>query len=105
MEPKIPNESVVMDQMTESFKLLINALNKGCTTGVFNLDEAYLIKVAANNIEKALVTLDKHQKYVEDCKRKIDSLAIAKEELKKKQQELSKEEKEQMDPIKEIINE
>lgn len=35
----------------ESLKLISNALNKSCSAGVFSLDEAYLIKIALNNLE------------------------------------------------------
>jgi len=43
-----------LDQLTESLKLISTALNKSCSAGTFNLDEAYLIRVALNNLEKNL---------------------------------------------------
>jgi len=42
------------DQLSESLKLISTALNKSCSAGNFNLDEAYLIRVAINNLEKNL---------------------------------------------------
>jgi len=42
------------EQMNESLKLITNALNKACTNGTYNIDEAYLIKIALNNLNKLL---------------------------------------------------
>lgn len=46
-------------QFRESIKLLSNALNKACKGGTFTLDEAYLIRIATNNMEKLIDMYDK----------------------------------------------
>lgn len=40
---------VTIEQFDESLKLITNALNKACTSGMFSLNDAYMIK---NNILK-----------------------------------------------------
>ncbi len=55
-------ETVDMNQLNESFKVIVNALNKGCKEGAYNLDESYLIKIALSNVDKSIQLLDKHQK-------------------------------------------
>lgn len=39
----------------EALKLVKNALNKACANGSFSLDEAYVIKIAVDTLEKSLV--------------------------------------------------
>lgn len=51
-----------MHQLTESYKVVVNALNKGCKEGAFNLDESYYIKIALSNVDKSIQLLDQHQK-------------------------------------------
>ena len=36
----------------ESVKIISNAVNKACKTGVFTIDEAYIIKIALATLEK-----------------------------------------------------
>lgn len=55
-------ESIDMNQLNESFKVVVNALNKGCKEGAYNLDESYLIKIALSNVDKSIQLLDQHQK-------------------------------------------
>ena len=46
------NTQLTMEQVKESFKLINTALNKSCKEGVFTIDEAYIIKIATNNLDK-----------------------------------------------------
>ncbi len=45
-------QTIDLAQVKECIKLVNNALNKASKGGVYNIDEAYLIKVAMSNIEK-----------------------------------------------------
>lgn len=47
-----------MTQMKESLKLINNALNRASKAGVYNIDEAYLIKLAVGNMEKLIETYE-----------------------------------------------
>jgi hypothetical protein len=49
-------------QYQESLKLISNALNKACQKGVYTIDEAYLIKIAFSNLEKAVETIETSNK-------------------------------------------
>jgi hypothetical protein len=40
--------------VSESVKLITNALNKACLAGVYSLQEAYAIQIALNVINKEL---------------------------------------------------
>lgn len=51
-----------MDQYTESVKLINNALNKACKKGLFDLDEACLVK----NVLMGIGGDINNQKIVED---------------------------------------
>lgn len=50
--------NIDLSQYQESLKLINSALNKACKSGTFNLDEAYLIRVAFSTIEKTLEQLN-----------------------------------------------
>lgn len=51
-----------INPLKESLKLINNGLDKGCSNGSYNLDEAYLLKVSCNNISQAIT-------HLEDCHR------------------------------------
>jgi hypothetical protein len=55
------NQNDPLLQYRESMKLLNNALNKACKTGAFTVDEAYLIKVSATNMEKLIELVEKKE--------------------------------------------
>jgi hypothetical protein len=55
-------EVLEVPKLMESLRLINNALNNGCKEGVYNLDEAYLLKVAASNLERSVKLLDEYQK-------------------------------------------
>ena len=54
--------NIDLSQYQESLKLINSALNKACKSGTFNIDEAYIIKIAFSTIEKALEQLDTSEK-------------------------------------------
>ena len=54
-------ESINTNQTNESYKFVFNSLNKACEKGVFNLEEAYLLRVSMANIDRALQAVIKGQ--------------------------------------------
>lgn len=65
-------EFLKIEQLYESYKFVLNAINKGCKEGVYNLDEAYLTKVALSNLEKTISTLDQFQTYVKELEKRSE---------------------------------
>jgi hypothetical protein len=68
------NDDTILDildisKLNETLKMVNNALNVGCKGGVYSLDEAYLLKIGASNLEKAVKVLDSYQKFVVDLKK------------------------------------
>lgn len=43
-----------IQKLREAQRVVINALNKSCTNGSFNLDEIYIIKIAFDNLTKVI---------------------------------------------------
>jgi len=70
MNQENPLEILNIVQLNESCKLIKNALNKACLAGSFNIDEAYLIKIAINNLEKSTGVLEKYQEFAQDLQNK-----------------------------------
>ncbi len=62
-------QTLDLAQIKECIKLVNNALNKASKTGAYNIDEAYLIKVAMANIEKVFES-------DESSKKKDDHIVI-----------------------------
>lgn len=54
-------EIININQVTESLKAVTHGVNQGCKGGSFSIDEAYLLKTALMNLDKAIKTLDSHQ--------------------------------------------
>ncbi|CAH6421765.1 Hypothetical protein KVN_LOCUS451 [uncultured virus] len=52
------NQSINIEQLKESFKLIVKALNSGCKAGIFTMDDSYLLKLATSNIEKTIKILE-----------------------------------------------
>ncbi len=61
---KVQLEVLEIDKLQESVKLIVKALNTSCKEGVFNLDDAYLLKIASSNLERSVKLLDEYQKFV-----------------------------------------
>jgi hypothetical protein len=57
-------ELVNINQISESWKAVNQAMNSACKGGVFSLDEAYVLKTALMNLDKAVKTLDTHQQFL-----------------------------------------
>lgn len=43
---------------SDYLRVIHEALNRGCQKGIYNLDEAYLIKTAFNTIEKFIIQVE-----------------------------------------------
>lgn len=57
-------QPIVLDmaQLKEAHKVIVAALNKSAKSGVFNLDEGYLIKLATTHFDKSVEWLEKNYK-------------------------------------------
>lgn len=55
---------LAIDPLKDSVQLLGNALDKACKGGQFTIHEAYLLKIACDNLDKTVSTLDTYQKIV-----------------------------------------
>lgn len=52
-----------VNALNESLKLIVGNLNKGVHNGGYNMDEVFMLKIACNNIETCINSLDKLQTY------------------------------------------
>lgn len=57
-------EIININQVSESWKAVNQAMNQACKNGVYTLDEAYILKTALMNLDKAVKTLDSHQQFI-----------------------------------------
>lgn len=51
-------QTVNMEQLKESYKVVLAALDKACSSGSFSLSEAYIIKISISNLEKGIKQLE-----------------------------------------------
>lgn len=68
--------------LTGSFTLISRYLNKACESGLFNMDKAYELKLACNDIIKGINTLNAFQQFYinqtnEKAKQRVVSLEQA----------------------------
>lgn len=57
-----PLDMLSIPRLKESIKMVHSCLNQACKTGTYSLDEAWLVKIACGNLDKAIYTLDEYQK-------------------------------------------
>ena len=51
-------KTINLEQLKESYKVIVNALNTSCKSGVFTLDDSYLLKIATSNFEKTIKIIE-----------------------------------------------
>lgn len=59
-------EEVNLEQLSNSYRLVLQSLETASKNGSYGLTEAYTIRVAMSNIEKAIDTLGKYQKLTKE---------------------------------------
>ena len=53
------NQGLTIEGVKESLKMINACLDKGNKAGAYSLDEAYVAKVALNNLNQAVTALEK----------------------------------------------
>lgn len=56
--------TLTIEQIKESMKLIVTALNKSCKAGNYTLDEAYILKIACSNVEKLIEAFENNAKTI-----------------------------------------
>ncbi len=53
-----------VEALYNNLKLVQDKVNKACQAGVYTIDDAYLLKVSFDNLNKSIKTLDEYQQLI-----------------------------------------